>query len=67
MSIIEEFKRMKTTEFWKRVRYWSAIKWTGKKTETVAPEDWLPILTSALIGFIFIIIFVFIWRLIIGK
>ena len=55
MQIMDELKRMLTKEFWKQVGYWSAIKWTGKKTETVEKEDWLPILTSAAIGILIII------------
>ena len=38
--------RMEIKAFWKEVSYWSAIKWSGKKTQPIAKEDWLPILTS---------------------
>jgi hypothetical protein len=65
MRIIEEFKRMKSIEFWRQVIYWTIPKWPGlprrrKLTESVQKEDWLPILTSVAIGIIFLIILLFI-------
>jgi sensor c-di-GMP phosphodiesterase-like protein len=69
MSIIEEFKRMKTSEFWKQVKYWSVIKWPPPKkfSEPIARDEWLPIIVSALIGVILVIVSIFILRLITGK
>lgn len=59
MKILDELKRIKTKEFWGEVFYWSVIKWSGKKTQPIADKDWLPILTSALLGFLFIILVIF--------
>jgi hypothetical protein len=33
MSIIEEFKRMKTIEFWMQVKYCSVLKWPLPKKQ----------------------------------
>jgi len=67
MSIIEEFKRMKTIEFWRQVWYWSVPKfpWQKKRklTDSVQKEDWLPILTSVFIGVVLLIIIL----IILGK
>ena len=52
MQIKRELKRLGTVEFWKNVRYWSAIKWTGKLTQPIPEEEWLPIIVSVLSGLV---------------
>jgi hypothetical protein len=63
MKIFDEFKRVRTKEFWKEVLYWSSIKWSGKKTQPIAEKDWLPILTSALLGVLLILLITLIYKL----
>jgi hypothetical protein len=60
MKLKEELKRMRTAAFWNDVRYWSAIKWTGKLRQPIACEDWLPMLTSLVVGIILFVVIVFI-------
>ncbi len=59
MSLSNEIKRIPTKEFWKRVGYWSALKWSGKKRDPISSDDWLPIMTSVLIGAL--LLFIFLW------
>ena len=60
MKLIAELKRMKTITFWKQVGYWCALKSSGKKRQPISDEDWLPILTSFVIGVIILILIRFI-------
>jgi uncharacterized membrane protein len=69
MRIIEEFKRMKTIEFWQQVKYWSVPKWSTRKkfSDPVRKENWLPIITSTIMGVMLVIIINLFWGLIKGK
>jgi len=62
MRFKDELKRMRTVAFWKEVRYWSAIKWSGKLNQPISSEDWLPILTSIAVGIILLLAIVIILR-----
>jgi hypothetical protein len=50
MNMLNEIKRIVTKDFWKRVLYWSALKWSRNKNQPISPEDWFPIVTCALLG-----------------
>ncbi len=63
MKLFDELKRVRTREFWKEVFFWSSIKWSGKKTLPIAGKDWLPILTSVLIGVLSVILIILIHKL----
>jgi hypothetical protein len=40
---------------------------TTKKTGPIKKDEWLPIITSAVIGTLLVVISIFIWGLITGK
>lgn len=63
IKIFAELSRVKTKEFWKEVLYWSSIKCSGKKTQPIVGKDWLPILTSALLGVLSLILITLIYKL----
>ena len=57
MGIFDELKRVRTKEFWKEVLHWSFRNWSasGKKLmEPIEEKEWLPMLTSAALAFLFI-------------
>lgn len=64
MRFMDEFKRMLTVAFWKEVRYWSSIKWSGKLSQPISSVDWLPIMTSIVVGIILLLVIVIVLRLI---
>lgn len=62
MSILSEFKRLKTKALWLRVWHYSRLKYDDESrkqlTKAVPKEDWLPISISVLIGVLLVVLLV---------